>query len=52
MIFFFFRFSGEASVQEDKGIVCIPKKVPEFRKSIDLAISYAKGLNCNRYYLN
>jgi len=42
---------GEASMNEDKGFACFPKKISEFRKSLQSAINYAKGLNCKRIHV-
>lgn len=39
------------SVPEDKGFACLPNKISEFRSSLDTAILYAKGLNCNRIHV-
>lgn len=32
----------------DRGITCDPKRVNEFREGVDLAIEYAKALNCGQ----
>lgn len=43
-------YPGDLSAGE-LGFAAIPEKVPEFRNSIDLAITYAKALNCKRIHV-
>uniref|UniRef100_A0A914VS86 Putative hydroxypyruvate isomerase n=1 Tax=Plectus sambesii TaxID=2011161 RepID=A0A914VS86_9BILA len=35
----------------ERGLACLPEKRDEFRKSIDVAIRYAKALNCSRVHV-